>query len=88
MLCKVQGIKRCRKIFTRTVLNEYEREFLENLPVTLNIKLDEIKFLLSHGSPGGDLYKYLMPDVSDRELEEELRMLLLMSFLSDIPTFQ
>jgi len=70
---KYKELSDAGKIFTRTVLNEYEREFLENLPVTLNIKLDEIEFLLSHGSPGGDLYKYLRPDVSDRELEEELK---------------
>ncbi|MEK7291194.1 MAG: metallophosphoesterase, partial [Planctomycetota bacterium] len=60
---KYKELSDAGKIFTRTGLNEYEREFLENLPVTLNIKLDEIKFLLSHGSPGGDLYKYLRPDV-------------------------
>lgn len=61
------------KIFTKTVLNGREKVFLQNLPVTLNIKFGGIKFLLSHGSPGGDLYKYLRPDGSDRELEAELK---------------
>lgn len=60
------------KIFTKSVLNSPEKAFLANLPITLNIEIDSTKFLLSHGSPGGDIYKYLRPDVTDRELEDEL----------------
>ncbi|MBM4056005.1 MAG: metallophosphoesterase family protein [Planctomycetes bacterium] len=60
------------KIFTKTILDSHEKKFLANLPITMNIEMEGIKFLLSHGSPSGDIYKYLRPDVSDKELENEL----------------
>lgn len=61
------------KIFTKAVLNPGEKEFLGNLPTTLNLEIEGKKFVLSHGSPGGDMYKYLRPDVSDEQLESELK---------------
>ena len=61
------------KIYTKTILSKGEKEFLANLPVTLHMEIDGKRCLLSHGSPGGDMYKYLRPDVSQKELEDELR---------------
>ncbi|GJQ50471.1 phosphoesterase [Candidatus Kuenenia stuttgartiensis] len=61
------------KIFTKTILDAGEKEFLANLPLTLNTEAGGVTFLLSHGSPGGDIYKYLRPEVSDSEMEDELK---------------
>jgi putative phosphoesterase len=61
------------KIFTKNILSAGEKDFLGNLPITLNIEVEGKKFLLSHGSPNGDMYKYLRPDVTDKEMESELR---------------
>ena len=70
---KYKELSDAGKIFTNAVLDKREKDFLGNLPVTLSIELEGIKFLLSHGSPSGDFYKYLKPDVSEREFEGELR---------------
>ena len=61
------------KIFTNCVLNTHEKNFLGNLPITLNIEAEGIKFLLAHGSPSGDIYKYLKPDIPDEELEDKIK---------------
>ena len=61
------------KIFTNSVLNTHEKNFLGNLPITLNIEAEGKKFLLAHGSPSGDIYKYLKPDIPDKELEDKIK---------------
>ncbi len=60
------------KVFTNSILTVHEKNYLANLPLTLNIEVKGKRFLLSHGSPSGDIYKYLRPDASDSELESEL----------------
>ncbi len=70
---KYKELSDAGKAFTSTVLTISEKNYLGNLPVTLNIEVEGTKFLLSHGSPGGDIYKYLRPDVSDDEFEGELQ---------------
>ena len=70
---KYQELSDAGKIFTKAALNAEEKDFLGNLSTTINIELEGKKFLLSHGSPIGDMYKYLRPDVSDKQLESELK---------------
>lgn len=59
------------KVFTVAVLNNKDKKFLGSLPVIEHTKINELTFLLSHGSPNGDMYKYLSPDISDAELLAE-----------------
>ena len=61
------------KSYTKSILDKEEKQFLASLPVTLTAETEGIRFLFSHGSPGGDMYKYLRPDVSQNELEDELK---------------
>lgn len=69
---KYKELSDAGKIFTKNVLNAGEKDFLGNLPVTLNLEIEGKRLVLSHGSPGGDMYKYLSPDVSDEQLKTEL----------------
>ncbi len=59
------------KAFTIATLNNDEKSFLGNLPLTLNLRVAEKKFLFSHASPSGDLHKYLRPDTKDTEFITE-----------------
>lgn len=70
---KYQELSDTGKSFTRSVLNSEEKNFLGNLPVTLHVEVEGTKFLLSHASPTGDIYKYLRPDTSDNEFENEIK---------------
>lgn len=70
---KYQELSNAGQVFTRAVLNTEEKDYLGNLPVTSLIERAGTKFLISHGSPGGDLYKYLRPDVPDGQWESELK---------------
>ncbi|MEP9410147.1 MAG: metallophosphoesterase family protein [Candidatus Brocadia sp.] len=70
---KYKELSDAGKIFTKAALNDGEKDFLGNLPTTLHIEIDGKRFLLSHGSPGGDMYKYLRPDVSDEQWKTELK---------------
>lgn len=69
---KYKELSDAGKIFTKVSLPAEEKDFLGNLPTTLHLELEGRRFLLSHGSPGGDIYKYLRPDVSDKQWESEL----------------
>lgn len=69
---KYKELSDAGKIFTNASLPAEEKDFLGNLPTTLHLELEGRRFLLSHGSPGGDIYKYLRPDVSDKQWESEL----------------
>lgn len=70
---KYKELSDAGKIFTMAALNKSEKDYLGNLPLTINIKIDGKKFLFAHGSPSGDIYKYLKPDVPDKELENVLK---------------
>lgn len=61
------------KIFTGSVLNTQEKDYLAHLPITLDVELKGKKFLLAHGSPSGDIYQYLKPNTPDKELEDEIK---------------
>jgi predicted phosphodiesterase len=60
------------KSFTVATLDNRDKKFLGSLPIREHIKLNELDFLLSHGSPSGDMYRYLRPDTPDSELLSEL----------------
>ena len=70
---KYKELSDAGKIYTKSILSKDEKDYLANLPVTLHTKINGTEFLFSHGSPGGDMYKYLRPDVSQKELEDELK---------------
>lgn len=70
---KYKELSDAGKIFAKAALNESEKGFLGNLPLTIKTELGGKKFLFSHGSPSGNIYKYLRPAVSDTELENELK---------------
>lgn len=59
------------KVFTSTVLSNDEKSFLGNLPLTLDIQAKGKRFLFSHASPSGDIYKYLRPNTQDAEFTAE-----------------
>ncbi len=69
---KYKELSDAGKMFTKNALHAGEKDFLGNLPVTLNVEIEGKRFVLSHGSPGGDMYKYLRPDVSDEQFKTEL----------------
>ena len=58
----------------RALLLPEQKDFLRDLPASKEIELDGYRFDLSHGGPGGDLYRYdLTPDLSDADLAEACR---------------
>ena len=69
---KYKKLSDAGKIYTKSVLSTEEKAFLANVPVTLQMEIEGRRFLFSHGSPRGDMYRYLRPDVSDKDLEGEL----------------
>lgn len=69
---KYQELSNAGKVFTNAVLNTEEKDYIGNLPIISLIEREGKKFFLSHGSPGGDFYKYLRPDVSDEQWKSEL----------------
>ena len=70
---KYKELSDAGKIYTKSILSKDEKDYLASLPVTLHTEINGTRFLFSHGSPSGDMYKYLRPDVSQKELEDELR---------------
>lgn len=69
---KYKELSDAGKSYTKGILDTEEKQFLAGLPVTLTVEIGGARFLFSHGSPGGDMYKYLRPDVSDEVMKEEL----------------
>lgn len=69
---KYRELSNAGKVFTNGVMNTEEKDYLGNLPITSLIEKEGKKFLLSHGSPGGDFCKYLRPDTSDEQWKSEL----------------
>ncbi|MFQ5862627.1 MAG: metallophosphoesterase family protein [Candidatus Brocadiales bacterium] len=69
---KYQALADASKEFTRAVLGEEDKGFLAALPLVDGFEINGQKFLLSHGSPSGDMYMYLKPSVSGSTLLGEL----------------
>lgn len=69
---KYKSLSEDGKSFTTSVLDSSTKDFLAHLPLTLTVEVEGIKFLLAHGSPSGDIYKYLTPAVTDDELAKEI----------------
>lgn len=54
----------------RSLVDDDDVGFLRALPVMLYTHLDDLSFYMTHGSPDGDIYKYLNEDqVDEEELE-------------------
>ncbi|MDR4507024.1 MAG: YfcE family phosphodiesterase [Candidatus Brocadiaceae bacterium] len=70
---KYKELSDAGKAFTNSVLYKNEKDFLGNLPITLRLEVEGKKFLFAHSSPNGNLYKYLKPDSTDKELENEVK---------------
>ncbi len=56
----------------RALLSSEQIAWLQQLPVTEEIVLENCRLRLAHATPSGDLYRYLMPGVTDIELAAEL----------------
>lgn len=69
---KYKEISDAGKIFTNNILNMSEKKFLSNLPIVLKVEIKGKLFLLSHASPGGDMYKYISPETTDKDLKLEI----------------
>lgn len=69
---KYQALADACKEFTKAVLGKEDRELLATFPLVDKFTINGHRFLLSHGSPNGDMYKYIKPSVSDSALLEEL----------------
>ncbi len=71
--CKSMGSFREFAIKTRewhkTLINEGQKQFLGQMPLTKDFELDGKKFRLAHASPKGDLFKYLVKDDVLNEIE-------------------
>jgi protein phosphatase len=48
--------------FTRSVLDEPQRRYLRNLPVTATAEAEGVRFLLCHAAPSGPLFEYREED--------------------------
>lgn len=68
---KYSELSNAGKGFTIATLNNDEKSFLGNLPLTLNLQSAGKRFFFSHASPSGDLHKYLRPNVKDAEFITE-----------------
>ena len=68
---KYTELSNAGKAFTIATLNNGEKSFLGNLPLTLNLQAAGKRFLFSHASPSGDIYKYLRPNTQDAEFTAE-----------------
>ncbi len=64
--CKSMGSFREMAINTRewhnTLITRKQREFLANMPLTQDFELEGKSFHISHASPKGDLFEYLIKD--------------------------
>lgn len=69
---KYKELSDAGKAFTVVALNSRDKKFLGSLPIVEHGNVFGVNFLLSHGSPSGDMYKYLSPETSDSELLSEL----------------
>ncbi len=55
--------------YTWASIGKNEESFLRSLPLKLELKLDGIKFLFAHGSPGS-FFEYIDPDTPPEKLDE------------------
>lgn len=69
---KYKELSDAGKAFTAAALNSSAKKFLGSLPIVEHGNVFGVNFLLSHGSPSGDMYKYLRPEIPDSELLSEL----------------
>ena len=58
--------------YMHRLLRREDVGYLGAMPLTLNFELDGIKICMAHASPRDPLYRYITPEITDRELEMEL----------------
>lgn len=56
-------------LWTRRVLSEENRRFIQSLPETLTTEIDEVKVFLAHGSPTDPLREYVDPSTHSNLFE-------------------
>ena len=56
----------------RALLSHDQIAYLQLLPATEEIVVENCRFRLAHATPSGDLYRYLLPGVTDIELGAEM----------------
>jgi protein phosphatase len=61
-----------RERITMNLLSKEDLKFLADLPEKIELEIDGRRVYAVHASPKNHLYGYVMPDMSDEELESEL----------------
>jgi putative phosphoesterase len=69
---RYQALAHACKKFTQVSLDTEAKGFLSSLSLVEELELDGYRFILSHGSPKGDMYKYLSPELPESSFLAEL----------------
>jgi putative phosphoesterase len=69
---KFRELSRASRKMNRALLSSEQIAYLQLLPITEEVVVENCRFRLAHATPSGDLYRYLMPGVTDIELAAEL----------------
>jgi putative phosphoesterase len=73
---RFRELSRASREMNRALLTPEQIAWLQLLPETQEIVLENCRFRLAHATPSGDLYRYLLPGVTDIELRGELEGIL------------
>ncbi len=73
---RFRELSQATRQMNRALLAPDQIAWLQLLPVTEEVVLHNCRFRLAHATPGGDLYRYLMPGVTDIELRAEMEGIL------------
>ncbi|MDO8131403.1 MAG: metallophosphoesterase family protein, partial [Candidatus Brocadiales bacterium] len=65
-------IERVKNLTDKIVRGNHDNAVGKNLPIILKVEIKVKIFLLSHASPGGDMYKYIRPETADKDLKLEI----------------
>jgi putative phosphoesterase len=58
--------------FTVPLLQEEDKKYLISLPTVERVEVDGYRLLLSHGSPKGDFWKFIPPQITEEVMVKEL----------------
>jgi putative phosphoesterase len=68
---RFRALSRASREMNRALLSPDQIAYLQLLPLTEEIVLENCRFRLAHATPSGDMYRYLTPGVTDIELGVE-----------------
>ena len=68
---RFRALSRASRAMNRALLSSEQIAYLQLLPLTEEIVLENCRFRLAHATPSGDMYRYLTPGVTDIELGVE-----------------